>query len=389
MLKMKKICGLMIVLLLVAGLTGCGEEEVTFSETIAAATEIIELHLELTVPGLAIAIIDVENDFTWATGFGYADTINERLVTADTIFPLMSIYRVNVAITVMQLVEQGLIDLDAPITTYLPNFSMIGNYQDITVRKLLTHTAGLAMDYSIWHNIDDEDLGFGDFSFYDRYFLERLSTQTLQYEPGTSSGYSLIGAELAILVIAAVTGYENSYEAYMNRAWENIHSRLGMTDSYRPVSEALLPYYAMPYSGRTIQRTLEFALGSEQPIGSASANDMALFMHAILNDTRDGTELLLTQDSFLQMFDFKDFTINVGGPRQVGLGFLHRIDVESDLSFIGHSGGYQTFYYAEMVFNIESGIGVFVATNGASGGAITPRIAQDVLRSAIEEKSGN
>jgi len=335
----------------------------------------------LTVPGIAIAIVDIENDFAWTAGFGYADTINERLVTADTQFSLMSVSRVYVAITVMQLVEQGLIDLDAPIITYLPNFSMLGNYQDITVRMLLTHTAGLAFDYSIWHDMDG-------FDWYDRYFLDRLSTQTLQYAPGTGSTYSLLGTELATMIIAAVTGYEDSFEAYFNHTWKNIHSRLGMTDSYRPLSEELLPYLAMPYSGRTIQRTVEFALGSEQPPWNASANDMVLFMSAILNDTRDGTELLLTQDSFLQMFDFKDFTVNVVGQREVGLGFLHRID-SSGHSFIGHSGGFQTFYYAEMVFNIESGIGVFVATNGASGGAITPRIAEDLLRNAIDEKSGN
>jgi len=384
MLKMKNFYGMMMVLLLAAGLIGCNGEEETevvnpFPETIELAIERAEGAVTFNVPGITIAIVDAESGFTWTAGFGYADTLTERSVTADTQFSLASVSRAINAIAVMQLVEQGLIDLDNPITTYLPTFSMLpdpirgGNYQNITVRMILNHTAGFAFNY----DVDGEG----------HEFLERLSEQNLTFEGGTDITYSVIGTELLSYIIAAVSGYEHYFDGYWTHVWENIHSRLGMSDSYHlSLSEDMLLNFAMPYSGRTIQRTLEEMRWSVGP--TASANDMALLMYAILNDARADTGQLLTQDSFLQMFDFnEDFTVVINGRRSVGLAFMHRID-SSGASFIGHSGA-MGFHYAEMVFNLESGIGVFVATNSTAGEALTPHLAEVLLRSAIAEQSGN
>ena len=97
-----------------------------FSQTIELAnTQAEQLMQEYSVPGLAMALVDAENGFTWTHSFGYADTQNSAPVKEDTLFSIASISKPFTAIAVMQLVEEGLIDLDEPLVTYLPEFRML------------------------------------------------------------------------------------------------------------------------------------------------------------------------------------------------------------------------------------------------------------------------
>jgi len=399
--KRRKKFGLLAVVLLgMISLAACGNEEVNlFPETIEMAIEIAELQTTTTVPGITIALVDAESGFTWTAGFGYADTLTERLVTADTIFPIASVSKPVTAIAVMQLVEQGLIDLDNPITTYLPEFSMLpgstgANYENITVRMLLNHTAG----FPLFLDFRDPELnalltGFHEFDLdysWLNQLLVHLPEQAPFFEGGTNIHYSSAGIDLLGAIIGAVLDYDYYFEGFIYQTHENIFSRLDMSNSFFLSPEEMLLNYAMPYTGRAIQMDIIRDSGMvDSPNGMEStANDMAILMHAILNDTRAGTGQLLEQDSFLQMFDFnEDFNVFINGRRSVGLGFMHRTD-SSGVSFIGHSGT-TFFHFSEMVFDLESGIGVFVSTNSSSGGGLAPWLAEEVLRGAIEEKAGD
>jgi CubicO group peptidase (beta-lactamase class C family) len=99
------------------------------------------------IPGISIAVI---NDFEieWARGFGVCETLTNRQVTPDTLFQAASISKPVFALAVMRLAQEGRLDIDEDINTYLTSWRVpaIGDWQPrITLRQLLSHTAGLTV----------------------------------------------------------------------------------------------------------------------------------------------------------------------------------------------------------------------------------------------------
>jgi len=105
-------------------------------------------------------------------------------------------------------------------------------------------------------------------------------------------------------------------------------------------------------------------------------------MQLILNAISAEDERLLIQSSVMQMVDF-DLTNT--DRMAFGLGFSRRVSSEG-LVFIGHEGWLRS-YFSDMVFDLESGIGVFVAVNSASGFSVATPLAEEILQSAINEKA--
>ena len=101
------------------------------------------------VVGLSVAVVD-DREVLWTRGFGYADKENGIAATPGTLFDPASVTKVFTATAVMQLVEQGKIELDQSVSHYLPKFSMKSRFSassdDITVRQLLTHHSGIPGD---------------------------------------------------------------------------------------------------------------------------------------------------------------------------------------------------------------------------------------------------
>src|SRR5512146_1242439 len=109
-------------------------------------TEIPTRMEQQDVPGLAIAVVDDQN-ILWAEGFGYTDWDRTTPVTANTLFSIQSMSKSFTATAAMFAAQDGLVELDAPITTYLPDFHVNSVFeehpeQQMTLRLLLSHTAG-------------------------------------------------------------------------------------------------------------------------------------------------------------------------------------------------------------------------------------------------------
>ena len=97
------------------------------------------------VAGLSIAVVD-RDGVIWSEGFGYFNKQEPVAVTANTPFLIGSITKTFTAAAIMQLYENGVIDIDAPLKKYIPEFNLIqvsGNEQNVTVRQLMTHHAGI------------------------------------------------------------------------------------------------------------------------------------------------------------------------------------------------------------------------------------------------------
>ena len=188
-----------------------------FADTVGLATERAEALVESIdafsgVPGLTIAIVDAENGFTWTQGFGYADTTNSIPVTEYTVFEIASITKAFNAIAVMRLVEEGLIDLDEPIITYLPNFSILphpvdgGDYRNITARMMLNYTSGLPMFLPLNNGGVSMFTSDGHSEEYMNNFLMHLSNETMIAQEGARTSYSNTGVETLGILIASMAG---------------------------------------------------------------------------------------------------------------------------------------------------------------------------------------
>ena len=125
-----------------------------------------------------------------------------RLLTTENLFGIGSTSKMFTTAAMMRLADQGKVDLDRPVTDYIPEFTMADErYQDITVRMLLNHSSGLmGSTYGNGFLFDDADTQAHDT------LLDDLATQTLKAAPGAFSVYCNDGFTLAEIVIERVSG---------------------------------------------------------------------------------------------------------------------------------------------------------------------------------------
>jgi CubicO group peptidase (beta-lactamase class C family) len=159
------------------------------------------------LPGLAVGVLR-DGQVVYRAGWGTTSLDHGQPVTPATLFHMASISKTIVATAVMQLVMAGQVDLDAPVTRYVPYFRMRDpRAAAITVRQVLTHSAGLpdVTDYR-WEHPEYDDGAL------ERY-IRGLAGSTLIAAPGERWRYSNIGFELLADLVATVSG--QSFEDYV------------------------------------------------------------------------------------------------------------------------------------------------------------------------------
>src|SRR5213080_4608016 len=179
------------------------------------------------VPGFAIGVVR-NGKLIFAKGFGVAKLGVNTPITSKSLFHMASVTKTFVATAVMQLVEKGKIDLDAPLIRYLPYFRLNDErYRTITIRQMLSHTSGIPD--TVNYNWDKPEYDAGALER----FVHSIADQKLVFPPGEKFAYSNTAYEILGDVIAKVSG--ESFEDYVQH---NILTPLGMKDSTLLVREA-------------------------------------------------------------------------------------------------------------------------------------------------------
>lgn len=230
-LRERAVAALLPLLLLGALLPGCASAQTASGVPQArAALEVpdtldayIEHQMrERQIPGLAIAI-GRNGEILAQRGYGLASVENQVPVTPQTRFALASLTKQFTAAAIMMLVQEGKLDLNAPITRYLPDAPQ--NWQPVTSRHLLTHTSGLP---PIGEGFSGADAGIYNriwISTEDAYAAARADT--LRWQPGERWAYSDVGFFLAGMIIEQVSGM--SWREFMQ---QRIFEPLGMTETF-------------------------------------------------------------------------------------------------------------------------------------------------------------
>jgi CubicO group peptidase (beta-lactamase class C family) len=155
------------------------------------------------IPGGAIALI-YQGRVVWTEGFGVTDRASARPVDARTIFSVQSTSKHFTATAIMLAVQKGMLELDEPITTYLPDFTVHSRFErapqkKMTLRLLLSHRAGFTHEAPLGNNYDAASPGF-------EAHVRSISETWLRYPVGERFAYANLGVDLAGYILQKVTG---------------------------------------------------------------------------------------------------------------------------------------------------------------------------------------
>ncbi len=308
------------------------------------------------IPGGAVSIVQ-DGKLVFAKGYGYADVAQRKPVVADrTLFRLASLSKLFVWTAAMQLVEQGKLDLNADVNTYLKDFKIPSTYsKPITLLDLMDHTPGFeerALGTSARRPQEIRPLG--------EYLAGHIPARV--FPPGEVTAYSNYGAALAGYIVSQVSGMP--FDQYVQK---NIFDPLQMQHSsfQQPLTDELAPDLAIGYvygNGAYQPQGTEWAQLAPAAALSASATDMANFMSAHLQNGRFGNVRIM-QESTMQTMHRQSFT---NDPRVNGYahGFLEATLDGQPL--LGHTGDI-LYYHSGLFLLPEQNTGFFVAFNGSNG----------------------
>ena len=345
----------------------CGQEACTQSRQVADVAHLIErLDMDIpgylsqsNTPGAAVAVIQ-NGEIVVTKGYGLADVADTIAVTPETGFNVGSISKTIAAWGVMTLVEQGQLDLDEPVSTYLTRWRLPESEFDetgVTLRRLLSHTAGLSLHgYPGWG--PDDELPTVE---------ESLSGKTngagpveLIMEPGTQWKYSGGGYTLAQLIIEEATGL--TFEDYVRDA---VLRPLGMSNSDFHLSDELMARSSIAHDQQG-QPTPNPRFTAQAAAGlHTTVEDLASFAAAALA-TGSGQEpgRGVLSPSTVEMM----MTPAAASNDTYGLGYGARLMASGHQGW-GH-GGANRGWIAYYVVVPDTGDGIVVLTNGSNGGAV-------------------
>ena len=305
------------------------------------------------IPGAVVTVVK-DGQVVTTRGYGWADTgaSGGQPVAVDpqkSLFRVASVSKIPTSIAAMQLVEQGKVDLDADISAYL-DFEIERRFDEpLTLRHLLTHSAGFEEHGSLTPTTDLE-----------AYVKNDPPAQV--FAPGTTPGYSNYGMALAGYIVQRVSG--QPFETYVR---EHVLEPAGMTTStYEQPLPAGLAGSLGPGHTSTGEK-IPFELMGDFPAGSltVSAPDFAAFMNAQLSRSPK----LLREKTWEQMWSpglGEERLGNRAKAGEMGLGYF-------DLSrhgqrVVGHGGDIQG-WHSQFELYPEEKTGIFISYNGDGNGS--------------------
>jgi D-alanyl-D-alanine carboxypeptidase len=323
---------------------------------------------EANTPGLTLAITSRERTLHVAT-FGFANVHAKRPLTQDTLFEIGSISKSFTAVALLQLRDEGRFDPRAPITTYLPWFSIRSAYAPITGHDLMTHTAGLPRDR------DDVPS-----SKYQAYALRERETG---YAPGARSNYSNVGYQVLGYVLEAI-----DRKPYAQAIEERILRPLGMTASAAQFTHEMRPRLAVGYERMYDDRPshpahplvpatwLEYAAGDGSIVSTAA--DMAAYARMLLarGAGPEGARIL-SERGFAALTQRAAAS---GDKAWYGYGMM-TLEREGR-TLLAHSGG-MVGYASMLVADPEAGVAAVVMVNGPGSPGAVAHFAVAAARAAV------
>ncbi len=293
------------------------------------------------IPAISAAIVH-DQELVWSGAVGLADLGTERPATSETLYSICSISKLFTSVALMQLRDQGKVDLRDPVSKHLPWYAVTQQYDDsspVTLEGLLTHSAGLPResDHPYWSG--------PEYTFPTKdEVIAGLKNQETLYSSRTKYQYSNLGLSLAGYVVEEASG--QPYHEYVR---EHILEPLGMSDTYSEMPEHHIGgQLATGYSGITregsrVAAPFFLARGIAPAAGYASTvNDLAKFAMWQFRTRGDREEIL---HGFTLAEMQRAHFVDPDNDTKRGLGFS--VSRRDGKTWVGHGGscpGFQTTF---------------------------------------------
>lgn len=301
-----------------------------------------------SIPGAAVVVVK-DGEEVLKKGYGYSNLEKNIEVNPDeTIFPAASVSKLFTATAIMQLYEQGKIDLNENVETYIEPYKIINKYnEEVTCANLLTHSSGVDEASELNGNTRNKD----DIKSQEYYFDSHKPK--VVREPNTTSRYSNQGYNILGYVIENVSGV--SYEEYIKK---NILEPLEMDSTLvRLDNNSIATGYEFFYEEfNKVPLAYQYTSGSSGI--NTTVSDMKKFMIAHLNNGEFEGNRILSEDTSKKMKS-KQFTNNEILPG-MGYGFIR--SNRNGQEILKHEGALPGFTNTMFLIQ-EENIGIYVATN--------------------------
>jgi CubicO group peptidase (beta-lactamase class C family)/D-alanyl-D-alanine dipeptidase len=346
-----------------------------YAKVAEALKPFIEGQMALTgIPGLSIAIVD-DQQIVWAQGFGMADPRQKISASAETVYRIGSVSKLFTDIGIMQRLERGEINLDAPVSTYLPDFKPHNPFgTPITLRELMSHRSGLLREPPVGNYFETTEPSLAA-------TVASLNDTELVYAPGTHTKYS--NAAIAVVGYVLETQTQQPFAKFLK---SSVLEPMGLHhSSFEPdmqILRNLAKAEMWTYDGKTFEAPT-FQLGMA-PAGSmySTVEDLGRFLSVLIAQGKTENGPLIRPATLQQMWS-PQFPNPDGWV--FGLGFLIRTFEGRRL--VGHGGAIYGFA-TTLDLLPEDKLGVVVIATKDAVNAVTERIGEETLRTVLAQRAG-
>lgn len=323
------------------------------------------------IAGATIAVVK-DGQLVFAQGYGYSNVAKRTPVIADqTMFRPGSVSKTFTWTAVMQLVEQGKLDLDKDVNSYL-DFKIPEKFgKPITLRNIMTHTAGFE------ETLTDLFVGKAEQLYpLSQYLPKRMPTRI--FPPGKVVAYSNYATTIAGYIVQRVSGepFDQYIANHILKPLKMDHSTFA-----QPLPKSLQPFMANGYSQASAEKPVGFEFVEAAPAGalSATATDMANFMMAHLGHGSYGGYQMLKPQTEAAM-QTRNHTL-APGLNGFDLGFYdenrngHRI--------VGHAGDTEGFH-SDLHLITDANVGVFMSFNSGGKAGAVQEVRTSIFRNFLD-----
>lgn len=359
--------------------TPSDDESSTYAETTKAAAEKATLLTkQYGTTSVQYALID-QGKIVVSGQSGKNDAAGKKPLTSETMYGIGSTSKMFTTAALMQLVDAGKVDLDQPVTTYIPDFTMQDDrYKTITPRMLLNHSAGFAGS-----SLQNAFLFSDNDTYAHDTLLKQLSTQVLKADPGAFSVYCNDCFSLAETLVERVSGTD--FTDYIH---QHFTEPLGMTNTETPqddpnesqMAALYLPSYDQQLPNETVNAVGTGGIYS-------TAEDLALFSQLFTGQAED----LLSSSSVTAMAkaEYKNGLWPEDADNSIGFGLGW--DSVNLFPFNDYGiqaltkGGDTILYHASLVVLPEEDMAVAVLSSGGSS-SLNQLLGTQILLQALKEQ---
>ena len=313
---------------------------------------------------MTVSVTD-RNKLLWQRQYGYANADSKLHVSSDTLFQTGSISKSFASVALMQLVEQGKVDLSRPVKQYLPWLEIKSKHRPITLHDLLSHTAGIVTGTELTVEGRSE--------------IWNLRDTEATARPGEFFHYSNVGYKIVGEVLSRLEA-KRCGRILQERVIRPLGMKSTATEITNDLRSRLAVGYWLKHDDRPAKRVPEWApstwIESETADGSicSTSRDMSAYVRMLLNRGKGPSGRLLSEKAFRKLTQ-KVIKCDDGRPDE-HYGYGLSVEGYRGHTLIGHTGGMLGFI-SSMRLDIDEGIGAFASTNCI-------RTVDDVTRFAIE-----